>query len=87
MPTVTISQFRKDLFRLVDSAASGEVVEFLHKGMRFRLTRPDSPPVDKLDRVAPLATSVIVGDPSEFADAHEKMTQEVVDNWEAKWNK
>ena len=43
--------------------------------------------VDKLDRVAALATSIIVGDPSEFADAHEKMTQEVVDDWEAKWNK
>ena len=39
--------------------------------------------MDKLDRVARLATSIIVGDPSQFADAHDKMTQEVVDNWEA----
>ena len=51
------------------------------------MTQPDSTQADKLDRVTPLAMSIVGGEPCDFADAHQKMTQEVVESWEAKWNK
>jgi hypothetical protein len=86
MPSVTISQFRKDLFTLVESAASGEAVEFIHKGMRFRLIRPDQPPVDKLSRITPLAVDIVVGSPSEFEGAHRKMSEKIMKDWETGWN-
>ncbi len=85
MSSVTISQFRKELFRFVESAANGETVEFTHKGMRFRLTLPDGLPVDKLDRVTPLASSVIVGNPAEFIEANRKISEDLVEDWDASW--
>ena len=87
MATVTISQFRKDLFTLVDSAADGETVEFIHKGIRFRLILPDSPAPSKLDRITPLAKDIMVGSPAEFAAAHSQMSQEIIEDWEKSWDK
>jgi len=60
MAPVTISQFRKNLFQLVESAATGEQVEFVHRGIRFRLVMPDHPPGNKLSRITPLATDLIM---------------------------
>ena len=82
---VTISQFRKEVFTFVENAAKGEVVEFVHKGIRFRLV-PDLPRVDKLSRITPFETNIAVGTPEEFADAHRKMTEEIHENWEKQWD-
>ena len=87
MAKITISQFRKELFQFVDSAAQGDLVEFIHKGMRFQLTLPDGLPVDKLKRITPLAAGVLVGSPAELVDAHRQMSNELVENWEANWDK
>ena len=81
----TISKFRKELFTMVESAAKGEVVTFVHKGVRFRLV-PDLPPVDKLSRITPFETNIAIGTPEEFAEAHRKMTEEIVEDWEKKWD-
>ena len=86
MAGVTISKFRKDLFTYVEAVGEGELVEFTHKGIRFRLIRPDVPPVDKLSRITPLAADAIVGTPEEFAAAHEQMSRDVMSDWEASWN-
>ena len=85
-PRLTITQFRKDLFQFVDSAANGDVVEFLHKGIRFQLMLPDAKPVDKLDRVTRLAADILIGSPAELVDAHRAMSHELIENWEANWN-
>lgn len=47
---VTITQFRKDLFTLVDQAMAGAEVWVKHKGRRFKLS-PDKKPVSKLSRL------------------------------------
>ena len=86
MSTVTITQFRKDLFTLVDSAAHGEVVEFMHKGFRFRLLSLDAPMPNKLSRITPLARDILVGTPGEVEAAHDQMSQEIVSDWEKSWN-
>jgi hypothetical protein len=87
MARLTISQFRKNLFQLVESAAKGEQVEFVHRGTRFRLVMPDQPPGNKLSRITPLATDLIVGTAEEFEEAHAKMTEEIGRDWEEGWQK
>jgi len=47
---VTISQFRKDLFKMADSALEGKTVEFTHKGVVFKVV-----PEEKLSRMEQLA--------------------------------
>ena len=87
MAQVTISQFRKELFHFVESAAKGEPIEFTHKGVRFQLIRPDAPPVDKLSRVTPLASPVLTGTPAELDGASREMSKEILKDWEAGWAK
>ncbi|MGH9581981.1 MAG: hypothetical protein ACRD4O_03470 [Bryobacteraceae bacterium] len=49
---MTIRQFRRDLFRLADSALQGEPVSFMHRGVRFRLV-PDRE-ADPFAHITPL---------------------------------
>lgn len=49
---VTITQFRRDLFKLVEQALNGAPVRVVHKGKSVTLT-PDEP-VDRLSRITPL---------------------------------
>lgn len=49
---VTISQFRRDLFRLADSAMRGEPVGFSYRGVRFKLV-PETE-TDLFARITPL---------------------------------
>ena len=87
MGSLPISKFRKDLFTHVESAAKGETVEFLHKGIRFHLVQPDGPATDKLSRINPLTADVLIGTSSELVAGHRKMSEEVVGDWEAGWSK
>ncbi len=47
---VTITQFRRDLFSLVNQAMGGAEVWVSHKGRRFKLT-PEKPAGSKLARL------------------------------------
>ena len=49
---VTITQFRKDLFKLVDRVIAGESVEFVHQGITIRLVMPEGR-LSKTDRLTP----------------------------------
>lgn len=74
---VTITEFRRNLFTLVEQAMSGVEVHVTHKGKSFTL-KPDGPPVDRLSRITPL--DIIVGDLDDRPDK-EKMRRE----WEKDW--
>lgn len=74
---VTITEFRRNLFSLVEQAMSGVEVHVTHKGKSFTL-KPDGPPVDRLSRITPL--DIIVGDLDDRPDK-EKMRRE----WEKDW--
>ena len=47
---VSVSNFRKNLFQLMDKAINGEFIEVTHKGRRVRLVAQSVP--SKLDRLA-----------------------------------
>jgi prevent-host-death family protein len=78
---VSITQFRRDLFTLVDQAMSGREVWVTHKGRRFKIM-PDDAPSDRLDRITPL--QVVNPDSSE---KDEKLLQlEMQAAWERDWD-
>jgi len=47
---VTITEFRQNLFKLVERVIAGETVEFVHQGTTVRLVVPEGPS-SKLDRL------------------------------------
>jgi antitoxin (DNA-binding transcriptional repressor) of toxin-antitoxin stability system len=62
--TVTASQLRQDIYRLLDQVLeSGEPLEIVRKGRRLRLI-PDSP-ARRLDRIVG-NSEAIIGDPDEL---------------------
>ena len=50
---VSITQFRRDLFALVNRALEGEEIWVAHRGRRFRIA-PDRPSGSRLSRLTPL---------------------------------
>ena len=49
---VTITEFRKNLFKLVERVIAGESVEFTHRGTTIQLVVPEGPD-SKLARLTP----------------------------------
>ncbi len=78
---ITATNFRKDMFQILERAKQGEEVLVLHKGEQFRLM-PEKP-VDKLSRIQP----VEVFHPHSEAADEERMKKEMAAEWEAKWEK
>ena len=77
---VTITQFRKQIFQLVNQAMEGTEVWVTHKGRRFKIT-PDIKPVSKLDRLT--KTDCINFDIPEDDGA---MLKEMTEAWEKDWD-
>ena len=50
---VPISQFRRNLFQLIEKTAQGEPLTITHRGRRFRIV-PESPAATGLDALTPL---------------------------------
>jgi hypothetical protein len=75
---VTITQFRKQLFTLVEQALNGTAeVWVTHKGRRFKIT-PEQP-MSKLDRLTPMK---IINE-----DVPESLAYEVMSKaWEKDWD-
>lgn len=82
--SVTISEFRKELFQLVEKAAQGEVVEFTHKGNVFTVT-----PKKKRNRLDGYVGLPSRGGPEftlEVWEQHKKEQQEESERrFEEKW--
>ena len=76
---VTITQFRRDLFNLVEQAMNGMEVHVTHKGKGFTL-KPDLPPGDRLSRIVPM--DIINGDLEEASAA---LLKEMEAEWEKDW--
>jgi hypothetical protein len=80
--TATITQFRKELFQLADQALKGEPVEFLYRGVVFKVT-PDQKKskLDKLVGQPVLAPGVDLEHASKQLLA--EMEAEWIDDWSA----
>jgi antitoxin (DNA-binding transcriptional repressor) of toxin-antitoxin stability system len=50
---VPITQFRREMFALVNRALDGETISVVHKGRRFRIV-PEVDPSTRFDRLTPL---------------------------------
>ena len=78
---VTSTEFRKNLFQLVDRALQGELVEVAHKGRLVRLVPGDRP--SKISRL--IACDTISGTLEGFGQAQRDLDAEMRDSSEAKW--
>lgn len=72
---VTISNLRRDLFRLVDRALEGEPVQFTHKGVVFQIV-PETVP----DKLARLTRQTVVA-------AGVELGRDLLEEMEAEWQK
>lgn len=55
---VSITQFRREMFDLVNQAMEGAEVWVTHKGRRFRIV-PEGKPLNKLDRITPMKIALV----------------------------
>jgi prevent-host-death family protein len=77
---VSITQFRRELFDLVNQAMSGTEVWVSYKGRRFRVM-PDEKPVSRFSRITPM--QIINPDSSEEDEV--RMKEEMRLAWEKDW--
>ncbi len=78
---ITATNFRKDLFQVIDRASQGEEVLITHKGKQYRLT-PEKP-LSKLDRITPMEGFDLEEPDEAWEEAKSKMQAE----WEIKWER
>jgi prevent-host-death family protein len=78
---VTISDFRKNLFKLVDEVLAGDNVEILHKGKTIRLVSQIQE--SKLDRLTPAQ----ILNPDLSGERHARADRELFAETEREWEK
>jgi hypothetical protein len=80
---VNITKFRRDLFQLADQALKGETVEFIHKGVVFKVI-PETKK-SKLSRLTPQHIFPPGVDPDSEYDSTE-LLKEMEAEWEKDWS-
>ena len=78
---VTITQFRRDIFDLVNQAMEGGELWVTHKGRRFRLA-PENAPGSRLSRITLL--EVVNPESSELSTP--SLQEEMTRAWEKDWS-
>ena len=77
---VSITQFRRNIFDLVNQAMGGVEVWVTHKGSRFQVV-PEVKPVSRFSRITPM--EIINPDSSEEDEL--EMKREMQREWEKDW--
>jgi antitoxin (DNA-binding transcriptional repressor) of toxin-antitoxin stability system len=80
---VTITQFRQKLFQLADQALEGETVEFIHKGVTFKVV-----PQTRKSKLSRLTAENIFPpgvDPDSIVDTSD-LWKEMDAEWLKKWD-
>ena len=78
---VTSTEFRKNLFQIVERALQGEFVEVTHKGRLVRLVPGDKP--SKMSRL--IQRDTIHGTPEDLDQGQRQLDIEMRTSWEEKW--
>ena len=78
---VSITQFRRNLFALVNQAMEGTDVWVTHKGERFKIA-PERPPVSRLSRITPM--EIVNTDGPDLDDPAWKDEMRLA--WESDWD-
>jgi antitoxin (DNA-binding transcriptional repressor) of toxin-antitoxin stability system len=79
--TVTATDFRKNLFQLMERALKGELIEIVHKDRTIRLAPIE--PSSKISRLVRRDTLTCTAD--EFDTALRAQDEEMRKDWEQKW--
>jgi len=79
--TVTVTDFRKNLFQLVERALNGELIEIVHKNRTIRLAPTE--PKSKMSRLVRRETLNCA--PEDFDRATRAQDDEMRREWEQKW--
>jgi len=79
---VPITQFRRQIFSLVNQALEGQEVWVTHKGRRVKIV-PEGKPVSRLSRITPMDVINYAEGGLENTGLLEEMTRE----WEADWDR
>jgi prevent-host-death family protein len=79
---VTVTEFRKNLFQIIDRALNGELVEVTHRGQQIRLV----PEVagSKLDRL--VEHDCFPRSVEDFDAALDAQRREMIAAWDEKWD-
>jgi antitoxin (DNA-binding transcriptional repressor) of toxin-antitoxin stability system len=80
---VTITQFRQKLFQLADRALNGETIEFIHKGVIFKVVPATRK--SKLSRLTPENIFPPGVDPDSEYDSS-GLLKEMEAEWEKDWS-
>lgn len=78
---VSITQFRRDIFDLVNQALNGTELWVIHKGRRFKVA-PETTPGRRLSRITPLE---FINPNSPELD-RPSLQEEMVHAWERDWS-
>ena len=79
---VTSTEFRKNLFQIVERVLQGELVEVAHKGRLIHLVPENKP--SKLSRLVKRDT--INGTLEDLDRAQQQLDEELRASWENKWD-
>jgi prevent-host-death family protein len=79
--TVTTTDFRKNLFHLIERALNGERIEIVYKNRRIRLVPTE--PASKLARL--VRRDTLNCDPEEFEQLLHSQDDELRRQWEQRW--
>ena len=76
------TEFRKNLFQVLDSALHGETVEIIYKGSKLRL----APPPQKQSRLSRMVKrGTLLVDPDSIVESDPELMAEFEAIWEEKW--
>ena len=79
--TSTITEFRKDLFRLAEAAQNGENVEFVHHGVVFKVTADK-----KKSKLEKLVGQTVMASGADLEAAGRELAAEMEAEWNADWS-
>ncbi len=79
--TATITQFRKELFQLADQALKGEPVEFLYRGVVFKVT-----PEKKQSKLDKLVGQPVLAPGVDLERAGRELAAEMEAEWIKDWS-
>lgn len=79
---IPITQFRRELFTVVNQALDGDEVWVSHKGRRLKLV-PDGEPVSHLSRI----TAMEIVNSGQSGSSDEALMAETMLRWEQDWNR
>lgn len=77
---ISITQFRREMFDLVEQALNGAEVWVVHNGRRFKIV-PEKSPRSRLSRISPLEVLT-----PESPGVEKSLRDEMVRAWQKDWS-